>query len=171
MSIINLALNNLQYSLSSSNVIIAEDKRFLSMNIKLFVATKAFVNYKGRILILRESLKYVDGANINKYDVAGGRIKPGQNFKTSLRREIKEETGLKVEIGKPFFVGEWRPVVKGEKWQIVGAFFECFVKSDQIKLSKDHDDFKWINPGEYKKYNLIENLRPAFQEFLGKDEQ
>ncbi|MBU1037368.1 hypothetical protein KKF32_05110 [Patescibacteria group bacterium] len=46
------------------------------METKLFVATKAFIVHQGKVLILKESPKYQDGANIGKYDVAGGRIKP-----------------------------------------------------------------------------------------------
>ena len=38
-------------------------------NIRQFVATKAFINFKGKILVLRESTKYSDGTNSGKYDV------------------------------------------------------------------------------------------------------
>jgi 8-oxo-dGTP diphosphatase len=136
------------------------------MEIKLFTAVKAFIVYNNKILILKESLKYQDGSNIGKYDVVGGRVKPGQRFDESLLREIKEETGLDVKIGKPFFVNEWRPVIKGEQWQIIGTFFECSTDSDQVILSEDHDDFQWIDPSEYKQYNLIDNLIPAFERYL-----
>ncbi|MFH0951976.1 MAG: NUDIX domain-containing protein [Patescibacteria group bacterium] len=138
------------------------------MNFKIFVATKAFIIHQGKILILRESGEYEDGANEKKYDVPGGRVKPGQRFDESLKREIREETGLEIKIGKPFFVNEWRPQVRGENWQIVGTFFECKSEIDKIILGKDHDDFQWIDPKEYEKYNLIENLQPAFEEYLGK---
>lgn len=136
------------------------------MEIKLFVATKAFINYRGRILILRESNKYQDGTNASKYDVVGGRIKPGQNFLESLLREVEEETKLKVKVGNPFYVGEWRPIVKGEQWQIVGTFFECLVDSDKVELSEDHDGYKWIDPREFQNYTLIDNLKPAFLKYL-----
>ncbi len=138
------------------------------MEPKLFVATKAFIVHNGKVLILRESTKYQSGANIGKFDVVGGRVEPGQRFDESLAREIKEETGLNVKIGKPFFVNEWRPVVKGEQWQIVGTFFECVADSDNVKLSNDHDDHKWIDPKEYKNHPLIENLQPAFEAYLKK---
>ncbi len=138
------------------------------MEPKLFVATKAFIVHNGKVLILRESTKYQSGANIGKFDVVGGRVEPGQRFDESLLREIKEETGLNVRIGKPFFVNEWRPVVKGEQWQIVGTFFECIADSDNVKLSADHDEHKWIDPKEYKNHPLIENLHPAFEAFLKK---
>jgi len=131
----------------------------------LFVATKAFIVHNGKVLILRESSKYEDGSNAAKYDVVGGRLKPGQRFDESLIREIMEETGMTVKIGNPFHVGEWRPVVKGMQWQIVGTFFECFADSDKVTLSEDHDDFQWIDPIEYQKYPMIENLKDAFEKY------
>ena len=73
------------------------------MEPKLFVATKAFIVYNNKVLILRESIKYQEGTNHGKYDVVGGRVKPGQRFDESLLREIKEETGLAVKISQPFF--------------------------------------------------------------------
>ncbi|OGH69565.1 MAG: hypothetical protein A2754_04040 [Candidatus Magasanikbacteria bacterium RIFCSPHIGHO2_01_FULL_47_8] len=117
-------------------------------------------------MCLKESAKYVDGANRGKFDVVGGRLKPGERFDESLLREIKEETGLKVTVGRPFFVNEWRPVVRGEQWQIVGTFFECFAESDKVVLSDDHEEYLWIDPKDYRIYNFIDNLVPAFESYL-----
>jgi 8-oxo-dGTP diphosphatase len=136
------------------------------MEPKLFLATKAFIKYQNKILIIKESDKYADGTNAGKFDVPGGRIKPGQRFDESLLREIKEETGLEVKIGQSFFANEWRPVVKGVEWQVVGMFFECESASDKVILSQDHSEYLWINPADFKNYNLIENLQPAFEAYL-----
>lgn len=138
----------------------------MRMEIKLFVATKAFVTYHGKVLILRESTHYKDGSNAGKFDVVGGRVTPGQRFDESLLREVREETGLTVTIGKPFYVGEWRPVVRGEQWHIVATFFECPVESDKVTLSEDHVEFQWIDPQNFAHYPLIENLSPAFESYL-----
>lgn len=139
------------------------------MEPKLFVATKAFIKNKdGKILIVRESSKYQDGSNVGKFDIVGGRLKPGERFDDSLLREIKEETGLNVKIGKPFFVNEWRPVVKGEQWQIVATFFECRADSEKVILGDDHDHFEWVDPKDYQNYNLIDNLKVAFEAYLDK---
>lgn len=138
------------------------------MEPKLFVATKAFINYRGKILILRESNTYADGTNAQKYDVAGGRLTPGEKFDDALKREIQEETGLEVEIGKPFYVGEWRPVVRGEHWQVIGICFECFAKTEEVTLSKDHDAFEWIDPKHYTQHAIIENFLPAFEAYISK---
>lgn len=136
-------------------------------NIKLFVAVKAFVtNSRGEVLLLRESSKYKDGTNSGKYDIVGGRINPGERFDDSLLREIKEETGLTVQIRKPFYVGEWRPEVRGEKWQVVATFFECVADSEEVNLGEDHDSYIWIDPKEYKSYDIINDLQPAFEAYL-----
>jgi len=42
------------------------------MNYRLFVAAKTFIIFRGKVLILRESTKYQDGANWGRYDVPGG---------------------------------------------------------------------------------------------------
>jgi 8-oxo-dGTP diphosphatase len=136
------------------------------MEIKIFAATKAFIVYNGKVLLLRESGKYIDGTNVGRYDVVGGRVKPGERFDDSLRREIQEETGLGITIGRPFYVGEWRPVVKDEQWQIIGTFFVCTSESDTVVLSEDHDEYLWIDPKDYEKYSIIENLKPAFEAYL-----
>ncbi len=136
------------------------------MDIKTFVATKAFIVYNKKVLVLRESSKYSDGSNVGKFDVVGGRVEPGQRFDESLLREIKEETGLTPKIGQPFFVNEWRPVVRGEQWQIVGVFFVCQADSNAVVLSPDHDAYEWIDPQDYVTAGIIENLHPAFVAYL-----
>lgn len=138
------------------------------MEPKLFIATKAFIVFQGKVLCLRESANYADGSNVGKFDIVGGRLKPGERFDDSLVREIFEETGLKIKLGKPFFVNEWRPVVREEQWQIVGVFFECFADTDQVVLSEDHVEYVWIDPKEYSSINLIPNLVVAFESYLKK---
>ncbi|MBX2866917.1 NUDIX domain-containing protein [Candidatus Kaiserbacteria bacterium] len=138
------------------------------MDVTLFLATKALiVNKEGRVLILRESGAYDDGTNEGAYDVPGGRLTPGEHFEDALRREIREETGLEVSIEAPISVGEWRPVVQGNQWQIVGVFFICRVEGDDIvTLSQDHDAYEWIEPGAHSSYNLVGNLSDVFETYI-----
>jgi 8-oxo-dGTP diphosphatase len=135
---------------------------------KLFAATKAFIKRDGKVLLVREDSKYKDGSNAGKFDIVGGRVEMGQRFDESLLREIREETGLTATIGKPFFVNEWRPTVRGEEWQIIGIFFECDAGEGEVVLSEDHDTYLWIDPADYRNYPVIENLYPAFEAYLGR---
>src|SRR3989338_4890716 len=110
------------------------------------IAGKAIILHEGKVLIIRESAKYDDGTHAGNYDFPGGRVEPGESLYASLAREVKEECGLDVNIGKPIFVGEWSPIVKNRHLQIFGIFFECTTKNVDIVLSKDYDEYKWIVP-------------------------
>ncbi|MFC1687340.1 NUDIX domain-containing protein [Patescibacteria group bacterium] len=136
------------------------------MDPKLFIATKAFIVHNEKVLIVKESQAYTDGTNEGKFDVVGGRMRPGQNFEESLKREVLEETGLSVDIGNPFFVNEWYPVVRDEKWHVVGIFFECRATTDKVTLGIDHNEFRWIDPKDFRKVDLIDNLVPTFIAYL-----
>ena len=138
---------------------------------KFFIATKGLIVQDRKVLIIREACSYSEGTNAGRYDLPGGRLNPGENFMASLEREILEETGLTIWIGDPIAVDEWRPVVKGEPWQIVGIFFECRTKSNKIVLSTDHSEYEWIDPKEHKKYPLIENLHKVFEAYLKRAER
>lgn len=135
---------------------------------KQLVAMKALLVHQGKVLIVRESMKNPDGTNAGKYDVVGGRVEPGERFDQTLRREIREETGIDAKLGAPFFVGEWRPVVRGEEWQVIATFFTCEASTDRVVLSRDHDDHQWIDPVRFREYPLIENLIPVFEAYVGK---
>jgi len=69
-------------------------------------------------------------------------------------------------MGNPFFVNEWRPEVRGENWQIIATYFECFAENDEVQLSEDHEDFIWIDPMKYKEYPLVESLHETIEAYL-----
>lgn len=133
---------------------------------KLFIATKAFIEHEGKVLIVRESTQYADGTHAGEFDLPGGRLHPGERFDEALRREIREETGLEVMIHEPIYVGEWRPVVREEPWQIVGVFFRVTCSSNEVVLSSDHNELRWIDPAKYLDEPLIKNMPPAFEAYL-----
>lgn len=130
------------------------------------IAGKAVIVHDGKVLIIRESTKYDDGTRAGKYDFPGGRVEPGENLHTALLRETKEECGLDVEVGKPIFVGEWSPIIKDKHLQIFGIFFQCASQYINVVLSGDHDDYKWINPSDCDKYDLIPPNKEVLQALL-----
>lgn len=133
---------------------------------KQFIALRAFiVNQENKVLLVREADSYKDGVNTGKYDVIGGRLDVGEVWRDGLLREIKEETGLEVLIDRPFYVDEWRPVVREQQWHIVGTFFVCFANTSAVKLSEDHDAYEWIDATNYTEWELMGVLPGAFEAF------
>lgn len=122
----------------------------------LKVAAKAVViNESGEVLLLREASTYKEGTNIGRYSCPGGRLNPGENYENGLKREIMEETGLTVEPLYPIYVGEWHPVINGVPHQIIAIFTVCKATSKEVKLSEEHDDYKWIDPKDRNEYDIM----------------
>lgn len=131
------------------------------------MAVKAFIrNDKGEILILKEDDEYSDGTNPEKWLIPGGRIEPGESYDKALKREIKEESDLEIEIEGPFTVGEWRPKIRGKKFQIVAVFFKCSKSSGKVTLSEEHSDYKWINPKNPPSLNFVGKVPARIDRYL-----
>jgi 8-oxo-dGTP diphosphatase len=126
-------------------------------NLVLKVAAKAVITDKdGKVLLLREASSYEEGTNIGRFDVPGGRLNPGESYNEGLLREVKEETGLEVEPLYPIYVGEWKPVIKGQPTHIFAIFTVCRALSGDVKLSEDHDKYIWVSPEELSEYDITQ---------------
>ena len=104
-----------------------EDQHFL-------VGQKAFIkNNKGQLLILIDPERGLD--------LPGGKIQEGElNFDEALKREIREETSLEIEVEEPFtrwyHEGTQDSRYAGEPFFFVG--FHCRYLSGEIELSDEH---------------------------------
>jgi len=134
--------------------------------VKQFIAVRAVIVKDSNVLIIREASQYKGGTHHGKYDFPGGKIKVGESISTALLREVKEEIGVAVKVLNPFFVDEWMPIIKGEQIQIIGIFFKCELLADDIKLSADHDDYKWVSSESYVSVPLIDATRKALESFF-----
>ena len=119
------------------------------------VAMKAIIVNDGKILLLRESAKHDTNTKAGKYQFPGGRIDPGEPFAEGLRREVKEETGMEVEIGEPFYIGEWFPVIKGVPHHIVAVFLVCKPSTTEVVISEEHDAYEWVGPEIAQKIDIM----------------
>ncbi len=119
-----------------------------------------------KVLIVRESGTYVEGTELGKWDVVGGRIEPEEPVFAGLRREVAEESGLQIEIGTLLGLTENFIQINSEPCHIVRAYYACQVigKSDVI-LSKDHDAYEWIPISTYQNWYLMEDLPKIFEAY------
>lgn len=112
------------------------------------VAVKAVIkNADGKFLIVREG---------ERWQAVGGRLEKGEKLEDGLKRETQEETGITdLEIGKVIHVDEWFAKPEGELKHIVALFFLCLVKSDEVSLSDEHQEYAWVSSNELEKYGDI----------------
>ena len=98
----------------------------------LWVGVKGIVRKNDRILVLVKP----NGT----LDLPGGRIENGEAINTALRREIDEETGLRVEIHDP--VEEWS-FYKTPNHLIKGLALDCDYVEGKVKLCGEHKRYFW----------------------------
>jgi 8-oxo-dGTP pyrophosphatase MutT (NUDIX family) len=93
-------------------------------------------------------------------DLPGGRVENGETIKFALRREIDEETSLKVEIHDP--VDEWS-FYKTPDRLIKGLTLDCAYIEGNVKLCGEHKSYFWaaidrINHLIFNR-NFLKNLK------------
>ncbi|MDB5162566.1 MAG: hypothetical protein JWN28_173 [Candidatus Saccharibacteria bacterium] len=100
------------------------------------------------LLMVKRSIKdtYLPGY----YEFPGGKVDPGEDGITTLRREIEEETGLIIEplaesVQQSEIYVERKPIVSGfhKGLEHVSYFIVSRVVSGEFMLSHEHDDYVW----------------------------
>ena len=110
------------------------------MERKFGIATKAIIkNEDGRYLVLYKS--ETEEVNPNEIDIPGGRMRFGESAEESLKREIEEEIGVKIEIIKPSRVWGF---VKNDL-HLVGITFLAKYISGEFRLSGEHTKYEWVD--------------------------
>ncbi len=122
---------------------------------KVFVGS--IIEKDGKILILQRSKK--DKSYPEAWGLVGGKLDQGEDIIDCLKREAKEEVGLDIDVLLPVDVAS--KVINDE--HIVSVVFVCNPKSGEVKLSKEHQAFKWIDP---KKAVELEDVTPFFEHAL-----
>ena len=114
------------------------------------VGQKAFIEKDGKVLILNDP-----GEGL---DFPGGKIQDGEakdgdasSLFRSLQREVREETGLEIEVGNPFVVWyhEFPKNHRNYPKVVYLVGFKCKYVSGDIKLSDEHNKFKWVDKNDY----------------------
>jgi len=118
------------------------------------VGQKAFIEKDGKVLVLFDPKEGLD--------FPGGKIQEGEakdgdasSLIVPLQREVREETGLEIEVFNPFAV--WYHEFTKEsrnygKVVYLVAFKAKYVSGD-VTLSHEHNNFRWVDKDDYSSVN------------------
>lgn len=123
-----------------------------------FIGQKAFIEKNGELLILHDPQMGLD--------LPGGKVIEGESdLRAALQREVKEETSLIIDVGKPFCTWFFTiPLDSGHRSagkKIFSVGYKCTYISGEITLSREHDWYKWVNKKNYTNY-----LKSGFSDAL-----
>lgn len=113
----------------------------------------------GRILVCsRPAGKHMAG----KWEFPGGKIEPGETPEACVRREIREELGMGIDVGPVLTVMEHD---YGVKYVRVTFFLAV---SDDTPAAKDHQGFRWVAPDDIDSVDFLDADRPVSAEIRKK---
>lgn len=103
-------------------------------------AMKAVILFDGKVLIVKrnENLKFGGGT----WEFVGGKLEFGEDLLTGLKREITEETGLKVTVEKILFATTFKT---HDYRQVVIINYLCSSETDEVTLSSEHTEYLWAD--------------------------
>ncbi|HLC36641.1 MAG TPA: NUDIX domain-containing protein [archaeon] len=118
---------------------------------------------EGKIFLMK-SHKFRD-----KYVIPGGHIELGETMEQALKREVKEETNLKIHGIKFLLMQEF--IFNDsfyEKKHFIFLDFQCKTNSIKVKLNYEAQEFIWIEPEKALEMNTEPYTKNAIKEYLKK---
>lgn len=108
------------------------------------------------MLAMRRSQQKDQGAGL--WETLSGRVEPGEDPLAAMKREIAEESGLRVHVDE-------RPVTtyaakRGDAPMVVVVFRAQRI-AGQVVMSAEHDAFEWWTPDEFRARSTLTLLADA----------
>ncbi len=98
------------------------------------ISIKGVLIYDGSVLLLLNDR--------GEWDLPGGRPDEGEDHRAALKREVREEAGLEVEVGAAL-EGHLFEVLPG-RFVRIEAFACTLTGLRDVTLSHEHQDVRWV---------------------------
>ena len=126
----------------------------------------SFLLNQEKILILKRSENVKTMKNM--WAGISGIIENDEDPLTRAKIEIFEEVGIKENEIKLLKIGNEidiiSPQYKNHQWHVFPFLFETY--NLEIKINWENSDFKWINPVELKKFDIVPSLEKVLLSLL-----
>jgi NADH pyrophosphatase NudC (nudix superfamily) len=99
------------------------------------VVACAIIN-RGRILLLRRAIP----PEVGRWTLPAGYVEPGESAEDAVKREVREETGLEVDVS---YRCSWGRLLDHPR-SILGMCFTAEVDQDHVELDEESMDHRWV---------------------------
>jgi ADP-ribose pyrophosphatase len=107
-----------------------------------------------RILLVRRGREPGRG----KWAVPGGRPRLGEPIRRAAAREVREETGLEVEVGDVVWAGDSIGPGEPPAWHFTIVDFLGTVVGGQLEAGDDADQVVWADLDEARTFDLVPTM-------------
>ena len=115
------------------------------------------VQVYGLIVNKHKEVLFVESASgLRKFMFPGGTLEPNESVLDCLKREIKEETNLRIKIIKPIYAD----TIYSKKVPQLGLIYFCTAPRGHLLLSKEHSAYEWAN---LQNLNALELAHPQLK--------
>lgn len=139
---------------------------------KILLVARAVIVGDGRILLIRRSRG--DRWEPGKWEIPGGKLDDGQSVLEVVRREVKEETGLAIEVdrGEIFTFSDRKTIASGKYkgYYYLALIFKTNNFSGKLRLGPEHEDSRWATLEETPNFKLTGETRKILN-FLKKQQR
>jgi len=111
---------------------------------------------EGRRLVLKRAR--ASRGNPGRWEFPGGKVDPAERIDEALLREVKEETGIKIELEK--VIGSAESEARGKR--IAYIFFDARHLFGKVRIGKEHEAYRWLTLEELL---ALKGLAAQFQGF------
>lgn len=119
---------------------------------RIITVCAAVVEHNDKILVIQEAKQSVFG----KYNIPGGRIEPNEDLRSTIIREVKEETNIDITLEG--FIGIY-PHQAMNGLTIIKLIFSATPQNFDLKYPSDEIlNAMWIDPYDFQKID-IQKLR------------
>ncbi len=113
---------------------------------KLIVA--GLVIDEGRVLLTQ---RLASGSHPLEWEFPGGKVEPGESPEAALARELAEEVGLKVEVGRIWDVLHHRY----PEFEIVMLVYAVWPSPGSASRCLEVADLRWLDPAEVAEHPIL----------------
>jgi len=115
-------------------------------------ATAIITNSKKQVLLAKRTKNHVTYPNY--WNLPGGIIEFGEEVEHALKREVKEEIGVDIKIGK--FIGHYYRTLPNplSPWHTMSLPFHCKILRGTPKPKDETTEVKWFTKNQIKKMKL-----------------
>lgn len=129
---------------------------------KFFMAGHALIERDGKYLVTRRSK--LSTYMPLKWDIPGGIVEPGETLEEAIHREVSEETGLTIRVGRVVYIYANRDQLP-HRQTFQAVYLSKYIAGEVHLNPSEHNTFQWIDYDDIAKIDTIDFLRELVKSY------